>query len=106
MRIKIDYKQFGERCGLVVIAEEFTIPGVTGHQFAVHNNPDFPGLYAATHVGTGFAVGRGSTPEEAIEMARTKWLEHGAESLSLKLIRAKNLNRIDKPAVSPDVLPA
>lgn len=95
MRIKIDYKPpFGARGVMEVIAEEFTIPGVTGHQFAVHNTVDHLGHYTATHVATGFAVGRGDTPEEAIEMAKKQWLACNSEALALKLIRAKNLTSV------------
>lgn len=66
-----------------VIAEPFAIEG-TDEKFAVHRaldadldagRPD----WSATHIETGFAVGRGYTIDEAIESARAAWLSKTPE---------------------------
>jgi hypothetical protein len=59
-----------------VDAEPFEITG-SDEQFAVHeaigSDPALRGLFTASHVATGLAIGRGDTPAFAIADARQTW---------------------------------
>lgn len=71
MRIMIS----GDVCDEEVIAEPFTVEGST-EQFAVHpavGRDVDRGKWVATHVDTGFAIGRGATIDAAIEDGRRAW---------------------------------
>jgi hypothetical protein len=68
-----------------VIAEPFEIEG-SSDQFAVHRaiQADVEagkGPWTATHVGTGFAIARGYSVDEAIEKARAAWKSKTPEQI-------------------------
>jgi hypothetical protein len=90
MRITIE----GNICALEVIAEQFSIEG-SDEVFAVHQtmagqiiDGGLP-AFTACHVGTGFAIARGHTIDEAIENGRHVWLSKTPEEISSAISRAK-----------------
>ena len=65
----------GDVCDEEVIAEPFSVEG-SNEKFAVHPAIGLDierGKWVATHVDTGFAIGRGSTIDAAIEAGRAAW---------------------------------
>jgi len=88
MRITVS----GTQCEEEVIAEPFTIDG-TGENFAVHRaigtDAIDKGLFAATHVDTGFAIARGDTIDETIAAARNAWLSKTPAEIEAALTQAR-----------------
>jgi len=71
----------------LVIAEPFEVEG-SDEQFAVHpaiGDDGYRGRWVATHVGTGFAIGRADTIDGAMEAGRKAW----AEATPAQIIAAK-----------------
>lgn len=65
----------GDAFDEVVIGHPFDIPGCS-EKFAVHASigiDDDRGMWAASHVETGFAIAFGDTIEDAIEACCAKW---------------------------------
>lgn len=73
-----------------VICESFTIDGCDD-EFAAHESIDADRdnhRWTATHVETGFAVGRGDTIEDAIKTARERWTSKTPEEIAAAKARA------------------
>ncbi len=82
----------GNLCEEEVIAEPVAIEG-TNEQFGVHRalggDAIEKGLFAVTHVGTGFAIARGDTIDEAIAAGRAAWASKTPEEIESALTKAR-----------------
>jgi len=90
----------GDKYAETVIAEPFTIEG-SSEQFAVHRaiRADLlKGEWSATHVESGFSIGRGDTLEEAVENARTQWLAKTPGEIAEARARAHEINAARRQA--------
>ena len=72
-----------------VIGEEFTIDGCD-EKFIVHRSIENRNAanWAATHAASGFAIGYGDTPDDAIAHGRKRWLSRTPEQIADALAMA------------------
>lgn len=80
----------GNACDELVIAEPFEVEGCD-EQFAVHaaiGDDSYRGRWVATHVATGFAIGRADTIDGAIEAGRKAWAAATPEQIVAAKTRA------------------
>lgn len=81
-----------------VTYQEFTIEGCQdkfGAHVAMQGDIDAgKPKFSATHLASGFSIGRGETLEEAIADGRRQWAERSAEEIHTAVSRAMGLRRI------------